>query len=119
MVAHLNRLKEHYGVVADTKVSKQQLKRIKNDKKAYVAKIQEVIDDKITNDPTLDKVRSREVKHLGFYYDRNYAQPHKRGKKVDVYQTKIQYKKVKIADPLTKQLEEIVKAYDQLIKEIQ
>ena len=64
-------------------------------------------------------MRSREVKHLGFYYDRNYAQPHKRGKKVDVYQTKIQYKKVKIADPLTKQLEEIVKAYDQLIKEIQ
>ena len=119
MVAHLNRLKEHYGVVADTKVSKQQLKRIKNDKKAYVAKIQEVINDKVTNDPTVDKERTREVEYVGWYYERNFAQPHKLGKKKQIYQTKTTYKQVKIADPPTKQLDAIVKAYDQLIKEVQ
>tara|TARA_R100000742_G_C4241468_1_gene61094 strand:- start:66 stop:428 length:363 start_codon:yes stop_codon:yes gene_type:complete len=120
MVAHLNRLKEHYGVVANTKVSKQQLKRIKNDKKAYVAKIQEAIDSNIINDPSAKIEAKREVKQVGFRYIPHPSQPHKEGKTVKVYQTKVtQTKVIKMGNTMTKQLEAIVEAYDQLIKEVQ
>ena len=120
MVAHLNRLKEHYGVVANTKVSKQQLKRIKNDKKAYVAKIQEAIDSDLINDPSVRVEAKREVKHTGFRYIPHPSQPHKKGNTVKVYETKVtQHKTVKMGNTMTKQLEAIVEAYDQLIKEIQ
>ena len=120
MVAHLNRLKEHYGLVADTKVSKQLIKRIKKDKKAYVAKIQEAIDSDLINDPSAKVEAKREVKHTGFRYIPHHSQPHKRGKTVKVYETKVtQYKNIKMGNTMTKQLEAIVEAYDTLLKQLQ
>lgn len=120
MVAHLNRLKEHYGVVANTKVSKQQLKRIKNDKKAYVAKIQEAIDSDLINDPSTKVIAKKEVVFKGYKTLDNPSQPHKKGKVVEVHQTEVkQYKNIKMGNTMTKQLEAIVKAYDQLIKEVE
>ena len=120
MVAHLNRLKEHYGVVANTKVSKQQLKRIKNDKKAYVAKIKEAIDSDIINDPSSKVIAKKEVVFMGYKTLDHPSKPHKKGKVVKIHQTKVkQYKTIKMGNTMTKQLEAIVEAYDQLIKEVQ
>lgn len=65
MARHIDQLKKHYGIVADTKVSKQLIKRIKQDRKNYITQIENLVHCDVTHDPTQTVISKRTVEVVG------------------------------------------------------